>query len=243
MFATPVYAATAENGAEHAGALFQIFGLEVTSVITTMWGVMLLLAVVSYFATRNMKLVPTSRLQTFMEMVLEMIIGFLTQVMGDRAKAKRYLPLLGTFFLLILLSNYSGILPGALHGTKSHINGLQAPTSALSVTAGFAIIVFFATHIYGIKAKGLGYFKHFIQPIPILLPLNILEEFTKPLSLSLRLYGNIYGEEMVVVGLFGLVPLLLPLPIQFLGLLFGFIQAFVFTLLAAVYINTATAGH
>lgn len=238
MFATPVYAATAEHGAEHGGALFEIFGLEVTSFTTTMWGLMLLLVIVSYLATRKLDFVPTRRIQVFMEMVLEMIIGFLTQVMGDRAKAKRYLPLLGTLFLLIIISNYSGLLPGA-----GHIDGLAAPTSTLSVTAAFAIIVFFSTHYYGIKTKGLGYFKHFFQPIFILFPLNVLEEFTKPLSLSLRLYGNVYGEEMVVAGLFGLIPLFLPLPIQFLGLLFGFIQAFVFTLLAAVYINTATAGH
>ncbi len=238
MFATPVYAATAEHGAEHGGALFDIFGWEVSSFTTTMWGLMLLLVIVSYLATRKLDFVPTRRIQVFMEMVLEMIIGFLTQVMGDRAKAKRYLPLLGTFFLLIMISNYSGLLPGA-----GHIDGLAAPTSTLSVTAAFAIIVFFSTHYYGIKTKGLGYFKHFFQPIVILFPLNVLEEFTKPLSLSLRLYGNVYGEEMVVAGLFGLVPLFLPLPIQFLGLLFGFIQAFVFTLLAAVYINSATASH
>jgi F-type H+-transporting ATPase subunit a len=237
MFATPVYAATGHEG-EHAAALFSIFGWEVTSYTTTMWGLMLVLAVVSFLATRKLDFIPTRRLQVFMEMVLEMIIGFLTSVMGDRAKAKRYLPLLGTFFLLILLSNYSGLLPGA-----GHVNGLAAPTSTLSVTAAFAIVVFFATHYYGIKEKGLGYFKHFVQPIVILLPLNIIEEFTRPLSLSLRLYGNVYGEEMVVAALFGLVPLFLPLPIQFLGLLFGFIQAFVFTLLAAVYINSATASH
>ncbi|HHZ16119.1 MAG TPA: F0F1 ATP synthase subunit A [Peptococcaceae bacterium] len=241
MFATPVYAAT-EGGAEHGAALFKFHVLdhvlEVSSYTTTMWGLMLILAVVSFLATRNLKLIPTSRLQVFMEMVLEMIIGFLTSIMGDREKAKRYLPLLGTFFLLILLSNYSGLLPGA-----GHVNGLAAPTSTLSVTAGFAIVVFFATHYYGIKAKGLGYFKHFFQPIFILFPLNVLEEFTRPLSLSLRLFGNIYGEEMVIAGLFSLVPLFLPLPIQLLSLLFGFIQAFVFTLLAAVYINSATAGH
>jgi F-type H+-transporting ATPase subunit a len=238
MFATPVYAAAAESGAEHGGALFSIFGLEVTSVTTTMWGLMIMLGLVSFFATRKLEWIPTSRLQNAMEMILEGILGFLTQVMGDRAKAKRYFPILATFFILILCSNYSGILPGA-----GHVPGLQAPTSTWSVTAAFAIIVFFATHYYGIKAKGLRYFKHFIEPIPVLLPLNILEEFTKPLSLSLRLYGNVYGEEMVVVGLFSLVPLFLPVPMQILGLLFGFIQAFVFTLLASVYISSATAGH
>ncbi|MGI6587915.1 MAG: F0F1 ATP synthase subunit A [Peptococcia bacterium] len=238
MFATPVYAATAESGAEHGGALFTLLGLEVTSVTTTMWGLMLVLAVVAYLTTRKLERVPTRRLQIFMEMVLESIIGFLNDIIGDEAKTKRYLPILGSFFILILLSNYSGLLPGA-----GHVPGLQAPTSTWSVTAAFAIVVFFATHYYGFKAHGWGYLKHFIEPVPVLLPLNIISEFTKPLSLSLRLFGNIYGEEMVVVGLFSLLPLLLPVPMQLLSLLFGFIQAFVFTLLASIYISTAASEH
>lgn len=240
MFATPVYAATAAEGAaEHGGALFTLFGwLEVTSVTTTMWGLMLVLAVVSFFTTRNLERIPTRRLQISMEIILEKLLGFLSGIMGDESKAKRYFPILASFFILILLSNYSGLLPGA-----GHIPGLQAPTSTWSVTIAFAVVVFFATHYFGIKAKGLGYFKHFIEPIPFLLPLNVLEEFTKPLSLSLRLFGNIYGEEMVIAGLFSLMPFFLPVPIQILSLLFGFIQALVFTLLASIYISTAASGH
>ncbi len=239
FFATPVYAATeaAEKGAEHGKALFSILGLEVSSVVTTMWGLMLLISLLAYLATRNVEKVPHNRLQNFMEWALEMILGFLTQVMGEKG-ARKYFPLLASFFILILASNYSGLIPGA-----GHTPGLQAPTSTLSVTAAFAIIVFFATHYYGIKAKGLSYFKHFIQPIPLLLPLNIVEEFVRPLSLSLRLYGNIFGEEMVVASLFALVPLFVPVPMMLLGIMFGLIQAFVFTLLAALYISTAAAEH
>lgn len=237
MFATPAYAsAAAEKGAEHGGALFSIFGLEVTSVITTMWLLMAVLLLVSYLATRNLSKLPESRLQNIMEFILEFILGFLTQTMGCEEKAKKYFPVLASFFILILASNYSGLLPGA-----GHLPGLQAPTSTLSVTAAFAIVVFFSIHYYGVKEKGLAYFKHFIEPIPFLLPLNIVEEFVKPLSLSLRLYGNVYGEELVIAGLFSLMPFFLPLPMMILGLLFGFIQAFVFTLLAALYIATATA--
>lgn len=239
FFATPVYAAeAAESGTGHGQALFSVFGLEVSSVVTTMWGLMILLSVVSYAATRKIERIPNSRLQNFLEFVLESILSFLTQTMGSEKRARQYFPVLGSFFILILASNYSGILPGA-----GHIPGLQAPTSTLSVTAAFAIIVFFSTHYYGVKAKGLSYFKHFIEPIPFLLPINILEEFTKPLSLSLRLYGNVYGEEMVVAGLFSLLPLFLPIPMMLLGLLFGLIQAFVFTLLASLYIGNAAADH
>lgn len=239
LFATPVLAAeSAEAGSAHGQALFSIFGLEVTSVVTTMWGLMALLTLLSYLATRNLQKIPHSPLQNFLEFVLESILGFLTQTMGSEKQARRYFPILASFFILILASNYSGILPGA-----GHLPGLQAPTSTLSVTAAFAIIVFFSTHYYGVKAKGLRYFKHFIEPIPFLLPINILEEFTKPLSLSLRLYGNVYGEEMVVAGLFSLLPLFLPVPMMLLGLLFGLIQAFVFTLLASLYIGNAAAEH
>ncbi|MCR4440673.1 MAG: F0F1 ATP synthase subunit A [Peptococcaceae bacterium] len=239
FLATPVYAAeAAEKGAEHSRALFSLFGLEVSSVVTTMWGLMLLITLLAYLATRKLEKVPESRLQNFMEFGLEAILGLLSQVMGKEKLAKRYFPLLASFFILILASNYSGLLPGA-----GHIPGLQAPTSTLSVTAGFALVVFVSTHYYGVKTKGIKYFRHFIEPLPFLLPLNIIEEFVKPLSLSLRLYGNIFGEEMVVASLFALVPLFLPLPMMLLGVLFGLIQAFVFTMLAALYIATATAEH
>lgn len=240
FFATPVYASeAAAEGAEHGGgALFSLFGLEVSSVVTTMWGLMIFLILVSYFATKKLEKVPVSRLQVFMEFGLVSILDQLSQVMGGEKVARKYFPLLGSFFIMILVSNYSGLLPGA-----GHLPGLQAPTSTLSVTAGLAIVVFFSTHFFGVKTKGIKYFKHFVQPLPFLLPLNIIEEFVRPLSLSLRLYGNIYGEEMVVASLFALVPLFLPLPMMLLGILFGLIQAFVFTMLAALYIGTSVAEH
>ncbi len=151
-------------------------------------------------------------------------------------KAKQYFPILGTFFFLILLSNYSGLLP-----LSGHLPGLAAPTSTISVTAGFAIVVFFLTHFFGIKEKGLPYFKHFLQPMAFLLPLMIVEELVRPLSLSLRLYGNTFGDEMITSQLFQMVPFGIPLLMQLLAVLMGLIQAFVFTLLTAVYIGGATA--
>ncbi|PKM90130.1 MAG: ATP synthase F0 subunit A [Firmicutes bacterium HGW-Firmicutes-12] len=240
FFATPVFAAeAAEHGAEHGvGPLFSIFGLEVSSVVTTMWGLMIILFLLSYLATRKLEKIPENRLQNAMELVLELLFKQLSPIMGGEKMAKRYFPLLGSFFILILASNYSGLLPGA-----GKLPGIQAPTSTLSVTAGLAIVVFISTHYFGVKTKGIGYFKHFVQPLPFLLPLNIIEEFVRPLSLSLRLYGNIFGEEMVVASLFALVPLFVPIPMMLLGILFGLIQAFVFTMLAALYIGTAAAEH
>jgi len=221
---------------ETSKVLFSIFGWEVSSYTTTMWGIMAVILLISYFATRNLKKVPTGA-QNFMEAIMEVLIGFFAGIMGEK-KARQYLPLLCTFFLLILFSNYSGLIPMA-----GHLPGIAAPTSTLSVTAGFAIVVFLCTHFFGIREKGLAYFKHFVQPVAFLLPLMIIEEFVRPLSLSLRLYGNIFGEEMVSATLFGMAPFLGPLPMQLLGLLMGLVQAFVFTLLAAVYWGGATADH
>ncbi|HHX97158.1 MAG TPA: F0F1 ATP synthase subunit A [Clostridia bacterium] len=235
MFATPVYAA-ADSGAEQGAALFTLFGLEVTSVTTTAWGLALVLALVGIVATRKLERIPTSRLQVGAELLLDTLIGFFGDVMGSEEKAKRYLPLLGTFFLFILMCNYSGLIPGV-----GLVPGMQTPTSTLSVTAAFAAIVFFFTHYYGFRENGWSYIKHFTEPIILLLPLNLLGEFTKPLSLSLRLFGNIYGEGMVVAGLFSIVPILVPVPLELLSMLLGFIQALVFTLLASVYIASATS--
>jgi F-type H+-transporting ATPase subunit a len=222
---------------EHgAHALFEIFGFRVSSYVTTMWGIMLLILVLSYFATKRLQKVPSGA-QNVLEFICQTLIDFFSGIMGEK-KAKQYLPLLATFFLFILFSNYSGVLPMA-----GHLPGLAAPTSNLSITAGFAIVVFFCTHFFGIKEKGLGYFKHFIQPVAFLLPLMLIEELVRPLSLSLRLYGNIFGEEMVARQLFEMIPLLTPLPMQLLGLLMGLVQAFVFTLLAAVYWGSAIADH
>ena len=235
MFLTSV--AYASTGHEAAGPLFSLGPLEVTSEITTMWGVMILILVVSYLGTRNMKRIP-SGVQNVVEMGIEMYENFWTDILG-RKRARQLMPILASFFILILCSNYSGLLP--LAGT---LPGLKPPTSNVSTTAGLAIIVFVLCIYYNIKTKGIGgYLKHFLEPIPILLPINILEQFTRPLSLALRLYGSIYGEEMVVASLAALGPLVLPLTMQVLGILFGAIQAFVFTLLASIYLEEATAVH
>ncbi|NLO89359.1 MAG: F0F1 ATP synthase subunit A [Clostridia bacterium] len=216
-----------------SGYLFHIFGLGVTSKITTMWAIMLLLTVLSILATRNMEKIPKARgVQNSLEMVVELLLNFFSDIIGYE-QARRFLPFLGTMFIFILVSNYSGLLPGA-----GHIPGLAAPTSTWSVTLGLAATVFVATQVYGVKALGFRYLKKFLQPA-FMLPLNIVEQFVRPLSLSLRLFGNIFGEEMVIAVLLGLVPYFAPIPVMILSLLFGFIQAIVFTLLSSIYFHEA----
>jgi F-type H+-transporting ATPase subunit a len=171
-------------------------------------------------------------IQNVMETILEALRNFLGGVLGSDSMARRFLPLLATFFMFIILCNYIGL---------PHFPGVHSPTSSLSVTAGLAIISFFSIQYYGFKTHKLGYFKHFLSPI---MPLLILEELVHPLSLSLRLFGNIFGEEQVSGAIYSLVPLLVPLPIAFLGLLLGAVQALVFTLLTSIYISTAAGdGH
>ncbi len=225
------------HGGHGSDILFHIFGLPVTSYVTTMWAIMGVFLIVSIIVTRRLNKVP-GRLQNLVEFTVEGLLNFFGGILGPE-KARRYFPLLATFFLFILFSNWSGILPGA-----GHVKGFRPPTSTLSVTAGLAIVAFFATQIAGVRERGLKYLKHFIEPIPIFLPMTLIEEFVKPLSLSLRLYGNIFGEETVIAVLFSLAPYFSPIPMQLMAILFGFIQALVFTTLTAIYIATATAeGH
>ncbi|CEO88688.1 ATP synthase subunit a [Syntrophaceticus schinkii] len=219
---------------EEAKVLFTIFGLDVTGHVTTMWAIMLFLFLVFVVATRKLDKVP-GRFQCLIEFIVESLLNFFSGIMG-REQARRYFPLLATLFLFILISNWSGILPFA-----GHVEGFKPPTSTLSVTAGLAITVFVITQIAGVRAKGFGYVKHFFQPFFIMFPLNLIEELVRPISLSLRLFGNVFGEEMVVSVLLLIFPYFVPAIMQVLGILFGFIQALVFTSLTAVYISSATA--
>lgn len=215
---------------------FKIGSIPVPHFVITMWVIMLLLIVLSLLATRNMKKVP-SGVQNIMEYAVEGLVNFFSGVMGEE-RARAYFPLLGTFFLFILVSNYAGLIPG-----MGMIKGMKVPTSDVSVTAALAIITFFSVFILGIKRKGLRFFGHFLTPFALLLPLNIIEEIVRPISLTLRLYGNISGEEKIIEKLSEMVPLLLPLPMMALALLTGAIQAFVFTLLSSTYIASATEDH
>lgn len=221
----------------HGGALFHIGPFEVTSVMVTTTAITLFLLLIAYFGTRNMREHPRG-LQNALEKVVEMLFDFLSGVIGEK-NARYYLPYLGSLFLFILISNYSGLLPFA-----GMLPGLQAPTSVISVTATLALCTFLVTHYSGLKHNGLGgYARHFLKPMAFMLPLLIIEEFIRPLSLTLRLYGNIYGEETVTHEIFNLLPMVAPLVMNALSLLLGLVQAMVFVLLSSIYITGAVDGH
>ena len=221
---------------EATNVLFRIGPLEVTSTVTTMWAIVALLALVSFLATRNLREEP-GVLQTAAEMAVGALRNFFEGTLG-REHTRKYFPILGTFFVFIIVCNYSGLLPGA-----GHLSGFAVPTACLSVTAGLGVIAFFTTHVIGIRERGLGrYLASFAKPlilVVLMLPLNLLEQFIRPMSLALRLYGNMYGEENVTEQLYGIFPVLAPLIMRVLSLIFCLLQAVVFTMLLSIYISEA----
>ena len=153
-------------------------------------------------------------------------------------KGPRYLAIVATMFVFILSGNLMGLVPG-----------LKSPTSNINVTLGCALTVAVYYHIQGVKEQGLGhYLKHFAAPpgaplfiAPIMLPIEIISHISRVLSLSLRLFGNIFGEDLVILILFSIVPFLVPLPMMFLGIITASLQAFIFVLLTTIYLGGAVA--
>jgi len=193
------------------------------------WFVMLVLIVLALFASRGLKMVPTG-LQNFMESIMSGIANLIEETMGH--KGMTYFPLIASIALFILVSNLIALIPG-----------FMPPTANLNTNAALALTVFAMTHIIGFKEHGVGYLKHFMGPIwwlaPLIFVIEIIGHLARPLSLSLRLFGNMYGHEIVLMIFFGLVPLFLPIPMMLMGVLVAFIQTFVFTLLAMIYIAGA----
>lgn len=215
---------------ETSNVLFSIGPAEITGTVVTTWVIIAILTVLSILATRNMKDVP-GPLQNLAEQVVSKLHGYYDDIMGKKL-ADKYFPILATFFIFIIVSNYSGLLPGA-----GHFSGFKVPTANLSVTASLALIGFFMIHTVGVKERGVGgYLKSFLS---VMLPLTIVEQLVRPFSLAMRLFGNLYGEEMVTENLYSIFPIILPLLMNVLSLLFCLIQALVFTMLLSIYISEA----
>ena len=221
---------------DHTNVLFSIGPLQVTSTVVSMWAIILVLALISFLATRRLKDVP-GPLQNLAEMAIEKLQSFFADSLGQ-AHMRKYFPVFATFFIFIVVSNYSGLIPG-----MGHIKGMALPTASLSVTAGLGVIAFFTTHVIGIRERGLKkYAASFTKPlilVVLMLPLNLLEQFIRPMSLALRLYGNMYGEEMVTETLYEIFPIGVPLIMNVLSLLFCMLQAMVFTMLLSIYVSEA----
>jgi F-type H+-transporting ATPase subunit a len=190
---------------------------------------MVLLIFISWMATKNLTIGPKiSRWQNF----LEVIVGYIRQQVREitQQNPDPFIPFLGTLFLFISISSMLTIIPG-----------YQPPTGSLSTTSALAICVFFAIPIFGIAKKGMrGYFKHYLEPSIFMMPFNVIGDFSRILALAVRLFGNMMSGTLIVAVLFIITPLFVPIVMQVLGLLIGQIQAYIFTVLATVYIASAT---
>jgi len=189
------------------------------------------LAVALSLASRRLSLVPGGR-QSVVEVVVQAFESLAVDTIGPQGR--KYLPVIGTVGLFVFACNMIGLVPG-----------FMSPTSKLNVTLGCALVVFFYYHWQGVKAQGLKYFKHFMGPIPalapLMIPIEVISHFSRPVSLSMRLFGNIFAEELLIVIMASIIPFLLPLPFMAVAIFTSIIQSFVFVLLSCIYIAGAVA--
>jgi F-type H+-transporting ATPase subunit a len=205
-------------------------------VFIVSWFVITILLIFSFLGTQNSSRVPDSW-QNFMESVIEFTQDIAKNQLGE-SFYRPWIPFISTLFLFIFGCNWSGaLIPWKLIILPE--GELAAPTNDINTTVSLALLTSLAYFYAGFSTKGIGYFKRYIQPTPILLPINILEDFTKPLSLSFRLFGNVLADELTISVLVLLVPLIVPLPIMGLGIFAGSVQALIFSTLAAAYIAEA----
>ena len=192
----------------------------------------LALIVLLGLSSRKLSLIPSKR-QSVLELLIQAFEGLLVDTIGE--EGKKFLPLIATVGLFILSANLLGLVPG-----------FMSPTSKLNVTIGCALVVFVYYHFQGIRAQGLlKYLKHFAGPVPLLAPLmvpiEVISHFSRPVSLSIRLFGNIFAEEVLIVIMASIIPFFLPLPFMAIAIFTAVIQSFVFVLLACIYIAGAVA--
>jgi F-type H+-transporting ATPase subunit a len=209
--------------------LFHLGPIPIAEAVVTTWAIMALLVLVSWLALRKAS-TDAGALQTALEVIIESITSQVGEIMG--ANAARYVPLIGTLFIFLVCANLSAALPG-----------VQAPTAHIETPAALAAIVFLSVHYFGVRSRGWrAYAMHYLRPNPILMPLNVLSELTRTFSLMVRLFGNMMSHEFVLAIVAFLAGLLVPIPFLVLGILIGLIQAYIFTVLAAVYIGAAVGN-
>jgi F-type H+-transporting ATPase subunit a len=236
---------TGEGAAQAASAtpqppaevIFHLFGAPVTNSIFTAWVVIAILVLFAYFSTRNMKTIPSGA-QNFWELIVELWVGVSDQTMGPR-RGRRFMPLVATAFLFILFSNWFGTLPIGYFYVRTpdgEVPLFRSADSDLNVTAAMAIMMIVIAEGYELKSLGLfGYLKGLLIPNPM----RWLEIFTRPLSLSFRLFGNIFAGEVLLATMLTVAPYVM---FVFIGLeLFvGLIQALIFSMLSLVFLSIAT---
>ncbi len=213
--------------------LFHLGPVAITRPVVTTWFIMLGLTLVCWLMTRRLRPHPEGR-QAVYQNVLELIVTGITRQIEAiiRSDARPFLPLLGTLFIFLVTANLSGLLPG-----------VEAPTSKLETPAALALVVFASVHYFGVRARGLfGYLASFAEPKLIMLPLNIISEVTRSFSLMVRLFGNVMSGEFMIALVLGLAGLFVPIPLMALEIVIGIVQAYIFTVLATVFIGAAVGS-
>ena len=209
-----------------SAVLFHLGPVAITRPVVTTWAIMAVLTLGSWFVTRRLTPLPDRR-QAVVELVVTGIIGQVEEVI--RKDPRPFLPILGTLFIFLVAANLSGVLPA-----------VQAPTATLETPAALALIVFGSVHFFGLRARGpLGYLASFAKPKAIMLPLNIVSEITRTFSLMIRLFGNVMSGEFIIALIVGLAGLFVPIPLMALEILVGLVQAYIFTMLATVFIGAS----
>jgi F-type H+-transporting ATPase subunit a len=210
--------------------IFWEFGfIKLNATIVLTWGIMLLLVVGSTMITRHLSAGLT---RTRWQNLLEVIVTVIQQQIREAGltQPRKYLGFIGTIFLFVAVANLLTIFPG-----------YEPPTGSLSTTAALALCVFVAVPLYGIKEQGFGgYIQSYLEPTLIMLPFNIISEISRTLALAIRLFGNMMSGAMILAILLTITPFIFPIVMNLLGLLTGMVQAYIFSVLATVYIAAAT---
>ncbi len=206
--------------------LFHLGPVPITSTVAATWGLMAVLVVAAILLTRRLALRP-SRLQTAVELVVETVDGQIRDTM--KLEPGPYRAFVGTLFVFIFAANWSSLVPG-----------VEPPTAHIETDAALALLVFVAIIVFGIRAGGIrGYLATFAQPTPLMIPLNFVESLTRTFSLLVRLFGNVMSGVFVIGIVLSLAGLLVPIPFMALDLLTGAVQAYIFSVLAMVFIAGA----
>ena len=211
--------------------LFKLGPIEITSTVayTLIVSALLIAFAVLVRLGLEKKVIPGAQLAA--EFIVEHFEGIMRDMFGSDPRP--YTPMIVTLALFIGVANLLGLVPG-----------LHSPTADFSTTAALAVLVFLAVPFYGIRAQGVvGYLRHYLEPSPLLLPLEVITEFSRTLALAVRLFGNIVSEELVIAVLLTICGLLIPVPIMMLAVLTGVVQAYIFAVLTVVYISSAVRAH
>ncbi|HEY7665893.1 MAG TPA: F0F1 ATP synthase subunit A [Xanthobacteraceae bacterium] len=214
-----------------ARTLFTVGPVPITEPVVVTWGIMGVLTFAGWLAARSLRIRP-SRYQALIELVVVSIEDQVQSTMRVSAP-QAYVPMIGTLFLFILTANWSSLVPG-----------IEPPTAHIETDAALGLIVFFAILYFGIRARGLGgYLSTFAEPSIVMIPLNVVETFTRTFSLVVRLFGNVMSGVFIIGIILSLAGLLVPIPLMALELLVGAIQAYIFTVLAMVFIGSAVSAR